>query len=245
MRLVLLPHAGGSASFFHSWKGAFGDDVEVLTCHYPGRQQRFREPAIGSMDQLADAVHAALLPFLEIPLALFGHSMGACLAYEVTLRLQDQQRFRPAALFVSGSMAPHTRSPRDVHSGGDQAILDEMRRLGGTAYGVLEDPELRELILPALRADFRIAGMYRAPSPRPVHCPVRAYVGDRDPDVSVDGVRGWEEVAAQGFAARVLPGDHFYLVSSQEELVRAVTTELEELTGPACVATSTPPAPGA
>lgn len=229
VRLVLLPHAGGTASFFHAWKKAFDPAVEVLVCHYPGRQQRFREPAVDSMDELADAVCEALLPFLDAPLALFGHSMGAGLAYEVTLRLEAEHRFRPSGLFLSGSRAPHLRRPNSVHADGDEAILAEMRRLGGTEGAVLDDPELCELLLPALRADFRIADTYRASSARPVHCPVRAYVGDSDPDVTPDDMRAWSDMAAQGFALRVLPGDHFYLVPHQDRLTAEIAAALENI----------------
>ncbi|MEU9375637.1 alpha/beta fold hydrolase [Streptomyces sp. NPDC048255] len=226
LRLVCLPHAGGAASFFHSWADAFGSDVEVLSARYPGRQDRIAEPCLESMADLADAAVEALRPFLDRPLALFGHSMGASLAYEVALRLEDRYGVRPQGLYVSSRAAPHRVTPSDVHLRGDEAIIEEVRGLGGSDAAVLDDPDLRELVMPAIRSDFRIVGTYRASSPIPVQCPIFAYVGDRDPNVGAADMESWSEVASGGFALRVLPGDHFYLVPQQGELLRDLESRM-------------------
>ncbi|WP_433893439.1 thioesterase II family protein [Streptomyces sp. CA-111067] len=220
LRLVCLPHAGGAATFFHSWGGAFGDDVEVLAARYPGRQDRIADPFIDDMGALADAVTDALPPFLDRPIALFGHSMGASLAYEVALRLQDRHGVRPTALFVSGREAPHRVTPKDVHLRTDEQLAAEVRRLGGADAALLDDPDLRDLVLPAIRSDFKVAGTYRAPAALPVGCPVVGYVGDEDPNVGVTEMGRWSEVATGGFSLRVFPGGHFYLVSERATLIR-------------------------
>lgn len=223
LRLVCLPHAGGAASYFHSWGDAFGADVEVLAARYPGRQDRIAEPFLDGMGALADAVAAALTPFLDRPLALFGHSMGASLAYEVALRLERRHGVRPVGLFVSGREAPHRVTPRDVHLRGDDELIAEVYRLGGADGELLEDPGLRELVLPAIRSDFKVAGTYRAPAPAPVGCPVVAYVGDRDPQVDVGEMALWSEVATGGFSLKVFPGGHFYLDPERDALIRDLT----------------------
>lgn len=220
LRLVCLPHAGGAASFFRSWGGALGADVEVLAARYPGRQDRIAEPALNDMASLADAVSEALPPFFDRPLALFGHSMGASLAYEVALRLEERQGVRPAALFVSAREAPHKVTPKDVHLRDDEQLAAEVSRLGGADAALLEDPELRDLVLPAIRSDFQVAGTYRAARPVPVGCPVVAYVGDRDPDVTPSDMELWSEIAPSGFSVRVFPGGHFYLDPARDALIR-------------------------
>ncbi|WP_031076430.1 thioesterase II family protein [Streptomyces sp. NRRL WC-3742] len=225
-RLVCLPHAGGAAGLFHLWGGQLGPGVEVLAARYPGRQERIAEPCLDSMPRLADAVTAALLPHLDRPLALFGHSMGASLAYEVALRLEHLHGVRPHALFVSARRAPHRVRPKEAYLGGDRAIVEEVRRLGGTDVGLLDDPDLYELVMPAIRADFRIVGTYRPQPGHPVHCPVVGYVGDGDPEVSAADLREWAEVTTGGFDLAVLPGDHFYLNRQRDALVRDLAARL-------------------
>ncbi|MBW5420659.1 alpha/beta fold hydrolase [Streptomyces sp. BG9H] len=225
-RLLILPHAGGSASFYQAWGDAFDDDTEVLVARYPGRHDRMAEPCIDRMEVLADEITAALLPLTDVPLTLFGHSMGASLAYETALRLEHRHTVRPEALHVSSRKAPHRLTPRALHLQGDEALIAEVRGLGGTDSSLLDNLDLREMVLPAIRADFTIVGTYGPRSATPLGCPVYAYVGDRDPSITEDDMAAWADVAPAGFALRVLPGDHFYLVERRQELVRAVTERL-------------------
>ncbi|MFC8256567.1 thioesterase II family protein [Streptomyces sp. NPDC057291] len=225
-RLVVLPHAGGSASFFHPWGRAFGGDTEVLVAKYPGRQERLADPFVGSMDMLADQVTAALLPFADVPLTLFGHSMGASLAYEVVRRLERRHAVRPAALHVSSREAPHRLTRRALYQEEDSALIAELRRLGGTDSALLDDPDVQEFVLPALRADLTIVDCYGPRPATPVSCPVHAWVGDADPSTSAWEMNAWADVAPCGFQLRVLPGGHFYLVEQHDAVVRALSAQL-------------------
>ncbi|WP_447037837.1 thioesterase II family protein [Streptomyces sp. DSM 118878] len=225
-RLVVLPHAGGSASFYHAWGTAFDEDTEVLVARYPGRHDRLTDPCVDSMDELAGQVTAALLPFVDVPVTLFGHSMGASLAYEVALRLWSEHAVRPAALHVSSREAPHRLTPRRLHEQGDEALIAEVTRLGGTDTALLDDPDLRDLVLPAIRADFTVVGTYGPRDAAPVGCPVHAHVGDADPSMSAHDMTSWADVASRGFRLQVRPGGHFYLVDQHEALVSAVREQM-------------------
>ncbi|MCG6495259.1 thioesterase II family protein [Kitasatospora sp. A2-31] len=224
-RLVCLPHAGGAASTFHSWSGRLGNGVELLAAKYPGRHERIGESSLESMTELADAVTEALLPFADLPLSLFGHSMGSYVAHEVACRLEGVHGVRLEGLYLSGARAPHLFEPKAAYLGGDEAVLDEVRRLGGTEAALLTDPDLFELVMPAIRADFRIMGAYR-PNALVVHCPMVAYVGDRDLDVAPADMAAWADLASGSFDMTVFPGDHFYLVGQPDGLMRDLAARI-------------------
>ena len=226
--LVCFPHAGGTPGFFKDWAALLPPGWKIRSACYPGRQERFAEPLIDAMDPLADGLTAALEPVLDVPLAFFGHSMGAAVAFEVALRLEARHGVRPLRLFVSGHEAPHRRT-RPVHDGASDAeLLAELRRLGHSGTDLMDDPGLAEIALPILRADYRIVEHYRpAPGAR-VNCPIMAYTGDQDTDCAPEAVAAWSELTAQGFAATTFPGGHFYLERHTGEVLRRVTMPLRD-----------------
>jgi pyochelin biosynthetic protein PchC len=148
LRLVCFPHAGGAAGFFRSWGARLPDGVELYGVQYPGRQDRLREPYARAIDELTEPMAEVLASMGEVPLALFGHSMGAAVAHETVRRLESGLGRPQAGLIVSGRPAPDRLRPSAVHLGGEPALLEDLRRLGGTSDEVLDDPALRDLILP-------------------------------------------------------------------------------------------------
>ncbi|MFR9673722.1 thioesterase II family protein [Streptomyces sp. TR06-5] len=234
LRLVCFPHAGGAASVYREWPQWLPEDIEVVGVCYPGRQDRVTEPCIEEMGPLTSAVADVLQGWAGGRLALFGHSMGASVAYEVALRLEQRTGSRAAAgLFASGQLPPHRVVPKGVHREGDEAIMEEVRRLGDPQAGtVLDDPDLRELVLPAIRADFRLIGTYLPRPAVPLATPVTAYVGEDDEDVPVEGLRMWSAATGTAFDHRVFPGGHFYLLQDPEPVVLDVAGRL----APAAVA---------
>ncbi|MCW3819604.1 alpha/beta fold hydrolase [Micromonospora sp. DR5-3] len=210
-RLVCFPHAGGTAAFFRRWNAALPASAELYAAQYPGREDRLGDPIPQTLGELADAAAEALVPLSNAGLILFGHSMGAALAYEVAQRLERAGR-RPELLVVSGRPAPHRQRVETVHVGGDEAILADLRRLGGTAGTVLDDPALRELVLPSLRADYRLIENYWPSDPLPtLGCAVAGFSAADDTEASDEEMRAWADVTTGRFDSRVFPGDHFYL----------------------------------
>ncbi|MEU1516072.1 alpha/beta fold hydrolase [Streptomyces sp. NPDC005811] len=229
VRLVCLPHAGGTANLFAGWPARLPSDVELLAVRYPGRQDRLAEPCIEDMDELADRITEAVLPLTDRPVALFGHSMGSSVAYEVARRLEGRHGVVPAHLLVSGRVAPH-RTPRTtLHLTDDEALISAARALGDLGSSVFDIPELRELLMPALRADYRLIERYEVTAPQILDTPVTAYVGDRDPGSSrvLADVAAWAELTRRpGCEVISFPGDHFYLAPCEAELVADVTARL-------------------
>ncbi|MFJ7201241.1 MULTISPECIES: thioesterase II family protein [unclassified Streptomyces] len=210
-QLLCFPHAGGSASGYIPLATEVTGTVEALVVQYPGRHDRFAEPFAERFGVVVDAVLASLPPSGGRPLLLFGHSMGALLAFETAQRLAAEGR-EPAALFVSGSEGPSLpRRSRLPESPSDDDLIREMRLLSGTDEELLTHPEILELALPPLRADYAmLSARTYVPGP-PLHCPVVALTGDSDPRVSVEGAQAWEREAEGPFERHVLPGGHFFL----------------------------------
>jgi surfactin synthase thioesterase subunit len=225
-RLVCLPHAGGSASFFFPVAKALAPALEVLAVQYPGRQDRRHEPAADNIPDLADQVLAALGHLDDRPLALFGHSMGATIGYEVALRMRDAGLASPAHLFASGRRAPSRYREERVHELSDDRIVAELRTLSGTNAAMLADPEMLAMILPAIRSDYRAVETYRHEPGRRLDCPVTVLTGDSDPRVSLDEARAWEEHTTGPTDLHVLPGGHFFLVDQSEQVLDILRQKL-------------------
>ncbi|MFG2881654.1 thioesterase II family protein [Streptomyces sp. NPDC048297] len=223
---MCFPHAGGTAQLFHGWPARLPADVEVLAVRYPGRQDRLAEACIEDMATLADTIEDALRTWLDRPLALFGHSMGACVAYEVALRL-EARGIVPEHLLVSAHEAPQRAEHIALHEADDETLIAHVRSLGDVHSEVYDLPELRDLLLPALRSDYRLIEGYRPSNPAPVKAPITAYLGQDDASCALGGVRAWSGLAAPGsFELRPFPGDHFYLVPREAEVVADVAARL-------------------
>lgn len=208
-RLVCLPHAGGSASSFYWLSQELSSSVEVFVAQYPGRQDRLREIPVESLDEIVRSLCGELREWCDRPFALFGHSMGAVLAFETAYRLYDEHRLVPMHVIVSGQRAP-SRHRTECWDYTDESMLAALRALG-TDERLLENETLLRMIVPAVRADLRAMEGYR---PRPnsvLTCPITAFVGDSDPDTTVEEVRAWSEHTSGRFELRIFSGGHFYL----------------------------------
>lgn len=225
IRLVCLPHAGGGASTFRRWPALLPRHLELHAVQYPGREDRLADECVTDFTRLADLVTDALTPLLDRPLAILGHSMGAALGHEVAVRLERRGRTL-RHLFVSGLPAPAHHEAGTVHLGDDDALVAELRRLGGTDDRALDHPELRELLLPTVRADYQAFETHRpAPAP-PLSCPVTGLLGLDDPTATTDEVRDWARYTRGRFTLRTYPGAHFYLDDALDRVVSDVAAAL-------------------
>ncbi|MEU3752548.1 alpha/beta fold hydrolase [Streptomyces olivoreticuli] len=211
VRLLCLPHAGGSASAYFALSKELAPEVEVLAVQYPGRQDRREEPLLDSVEALRDGVAEALTPWLDRPIAVFGHSMGALLGYELARLLSRDASASLTHLFVSGRGDPAREVDMPLDELGDRAMLTALDELGGTDTRFLGDEDVLRLVAPAIRSDYRAVRTYRhTPGPR-LPCPVTALVGDTDAMAPVEEVDKWRAYTSADFCLNVFHGGHFYL----------------------------------
>ncbi|PAZ14897.1 thioesterase [Streptomyces sp. SA15] len=220
-RLVCFPHAGGSAPYYLPVSKALSPSVDVLAIQYPGRQDRRQEKCVDNIAELADAVTAELLPWADRPLVLFGHSMGASLAFEVALRL-ERKDIVPLALFASGRRAPSRYRDERVHLLGDDEIIQELKSLSGTSSEVLGNEEILRMAMPAIRGDYRAAETYRHSGGMRLAAPIHVHYGTEDPRVSREEAEAWAEHTSGRFEIHRHAGGHFYLNDEGPRVIEAI-----------------------
>ena len=227
LRLFCLPYAGGDAAVFSAWPSGLPASVEVCPVLLPGRAGRIAEPLIADMTLLVRALAKGLADWTDRPFALFGHSTGALVAFELARRLEQQGRF-PAQLFVSGCGAPQLPAGRSgrIHDLPAADFLEQLRALGGMPDAMLSNPELRDLFLPILRADFKLSETYRYEPGALLRCPVTVFTGLEDRFVSRQSAEAWRDQTTGAFALCTLPSDHLFLISDRQFLLQLLAFKL-------------------
>ncbi|TDC04735.1 thioesterase [Nonomuraea longispora] len=229
--LVCLPFAGAGASFFRGWQRQAPEDLTILPVQLPGREERFNEAPYTEVARAAEAACTQVLARIDgatPPVALFGHSLGAVLAYELANHLANGRGVTPERLFVSGSPGPHDGREAKASGLSDDEFLARVREFSGYTHPALEDPEMRSLLLPVIRADVEMHETYEPATDKPLPVPVTALRG-RD-DELVDGAQlaQWEQVTSAGFRTAELDGGHMYLADDPAALLGLITDELSE-----------------
>lgn len=229
LRLFCIPHAGTGASVFNRWVESFPAEIEVNAVQLPGHETRISETPFTRLGPLLTALGEAMLDRLDRPFALFGHSMGALVGFELTRLLRRDFRLSPTHLFLSGLRPVHlpdTDPP--LHTLDADAALRELSTQYGAPATLLEDPELQRLMLPLIRADFEVCETYEYRHEEPLDCPVSVFGGTRDPRVSHRDLIEWQRHASTPITLRLIDGGHSLMESAAAEVAAGV---LEQLCG--------------
>ena len=227
VRVFCLPFAGGSAMAFRGWS-AEAPRLEIASVELPGHGRRLAEPLIRSLPTLIRELATAVTPWLyDKPFALFGHSMGGLLAFELARELRRRRLPAPRHLFVS-STAPPSPVPTGQarHLFTDDELVAELHRLGGTPLAVLREPELLELLLPVLRADLTLCHTHHHRDELPLACPITVIGGRADLTVPAEQLQDWAPHTSGSFERIVLPGGHFYLDTQQSTMLSRLSAAL-------------------
>lgn len=229
MRLIAFHHAGGSAAMYHSMSAELPDTWDLILVDLPGRGSRFREPPLRELPALVETVMEALEPWLDVPVALFGHSLGALLAAEVG-RACERRGASVVWVGISGRVAPSLQGQtRRLSDLGDAELLGEVMPLGGTPPRVLEHPELRAHFMRVMRADIAVLESYRPePHREALRCPITAFAGSTDVWAPTTTMRLWARETSNAFQLLTFEGGHFYFLGATLAAVtRAIVREIE------------------
>jgi len=220
-RLVCFPHAGGSATFYFPVSRTLSPQIDVLAIQYPGRQDRRSESCVDSIGELADIIAAHLEPLADKPITLFGHSMGAMVAFEVARRM-EKIGSPPLKLFASGRRAPDRYRDERVHLASDDGLIDELKSLSGTDSAVLGDEEILRMILPSVRSDYKAVETYQYHEGPLLTCPITVLTGDNDPMVTAQEAQAWANHTEGRFDLKVYPGGHFFINDHSTAVMRLI-----------------------
>lgn len=231
VRLVCFGWCGAGASAYRRLAPGLPGHIELLAVQLPGREERFGEPRLRRMEQVVDHVFPDIAALFDRPLFLFGHSMGALVAFELALALKTRLGREPQGLIVSGHMPPGAAGEparggggkRRWHEADDAAFIANLHRLGGTPPEVLNDTGLMRSLLPVLRADYEVLETYSPLVEAPVlSCPLTACAGVDDKEVGPEGLAQWRSRSTGRFTENWFPGGHFYLCAQPGMLTRCL-----------------------
>lgn len=227
-RLICFPYSGGGAAVYRTWADHLPDNIELCSVRLPGRETRFRETPFTRLTPLVEATAAGLSPYLDKPFAFFGHSLGALVGYALVLHLRQQQAAQqPVHLFVSGRRAPHLPpSHPPVHQADEATFLNRIREMGGTSSKFFEMPELIEIMLPMLRADFAVWETYKHVPQAPLACPITAFGGKEDAEAKTADIEAWRHYTNTKFSLHMFPGGHFFWQEQLSKLLTFVSRDL-------------------
>ncbi len=227
-KLLCIPHAGGAASAFLRWKPHLHPALELVPIELAGKGKRFLEPPYNSMEEAVFDLLAIVREQAGERYALFGHSMGALLVFELMHAISDAGLVPPVCAFFSGKNPPHVKPDRLRHQLDDDGLWQEVARMGGTPKELLANRELKDLFLPILRRDFRLVETYVPPAGRlPLDCPFVVLYGTGDFLTSPILMPEWEQYSSRPTTVHAVDGGHFFILDQAETVAALVNRTMQ------------------
>lgn len=227
LRLFCFPYAGASSLIFRTWVDSLPKNIEVCAVELPGRGRQMKLHPFTRMEALVNAIAPIMHPYLDKPFAIFGHSMGGLLSFELAHHLRKEYAQQASHLFISACRAPQIPSRKQlIHALPETEFKEELHRLNGTPTSVLENAELMQLLIPILRADFAVLETYVYTQEPALECPITVFGGLEDQEVNIDELEGWRSLSQNSFQLQMFSGDHFFIHSAQSLLLKNLSKYL-------------------
>jgi medium-chain acyl-[acyl-carrier-protein] hydrolase len=225
VRLLCFPFAGGGASAFAPWCGG-KPWADIRAIQYPGRETRWSDPPFATIASMVEAIAVDLRPLWDRPFAFWGHSFGALVAFELTRELRRRGWSLPSQLFVSGARAPDLPPKKSIHHLPDDEFVRELASFNGMQSEIMENADLLSVLLPVIRADFRLFEEYEMEPGQPLPVPISAFGGLEDEHVPIGDLLAWASHTSSTFRPRFVAGDHFFLFEHANDLERFLQEDM-------------------
>ncbi len=223
VRLLCIPYAGGNAAFVRTWSQRLPPHIELMSVQYLGAAANSPTPTVPSVQSIAANLLEEVAQLADLPLIVFGYSLGSLVGYELCLALQQRGIHAPAELVAAAAKAPHLPRPQAPMAGlPDAQFIAKLRELGGTPEEVLQNTELLELFLPMLRRDFATAETYQPSPAAALTCPITAIGGSADASVNDAAIAAWSMHTLARFKQHRLEGGHFFMHEQPHALITIV-----------------------
>lgn len=209
--LFCFPHAGGGADIYYDWSNFIRSEINIYILNLPGRGKKYLEKSFEEFNVLLDNLLIDIEDLLDKPFIIFGHSMGALIGFELSRRIFEMYNKKPEHLYVSSYPSPEIINNNLVENNiSDDELITKLKELNGTPKEIFQHKRFLKLLLPVIRADFKLLNSYSYKELAPLSCPITSIIGSHD-NISVELAKEWYKHSVAVFSLQIFRGDHFYL----------------------------------
>ena len=228
IRLFTLAYAGGNAYIYNSWKKSLQPQIELIPIELPGHGARIAEPLVSDTQSIVNDIWQHIQPYFQdqCPFAFFGHSMGSILAFEMIHKVYTETGRYPVTSLFSGRVAPHIPSKKEWSKLPDQAFIEKVITLGGIPDVILEHKELLDMIIPVLRADFKLVEQYRYNRQYKVFPFLITVLTGKEDQMTTKDIQAWNEYSSLPITFKSYEGGHFFINTCAEQVLTDIRTIL-------------------